>query len=531
MFNPIGCDAFHPNDVLVLEALADNVARAVESARLYSDVRRRADQLAFLADVSRSVTSTLELRQMMEETANLVRRRFGYQHVSLFTVHPNRRLIEFEVGSGKRSRGLEGYSIALDADRGIIPWVAREGKTVLANDVSQDPRYGPLRCHQETPVRSSPFPSCLGSACSACWTSSPRSANAFTEDDELMFEAVAGTIAASIRNADLYRSEQWRRQVADSLREVAGLLSRHISVDEALQALLQELERNLPVDVSVIWLLDQRGLLRSCRARSRGRVHRTALEAAPELQPLLDEMMSKGEAVVRKPGDPLWPSGKAAGYSSEYSSVAVPMRVGDKPIGLIALAHHERGRYGHEASGIVETFASYAAVSIENGRLYDAAQEQAYASAALLQVAQAVSSPSEIQDVLEHVIRSMPILLGVSSAALYAWDSSRRCYVPRVQYGLDQAIRKQIWERELAEGEFPLLDEARVQGEPNGCALAANADARSWTAYRPTRQPGRGLNKGERLLDRNAGRGQERCTRRASRGGGGRRPQAPGAPP
>ena len=40
-----------------------------------------------------------------------------------------------------------------------------------------------------------------------------------------MFEAVADTMAAAIRNADLYRSEQWRRQVADSLRDVAGLVS------------------------------------------------------------------------------------------------------------------------------------------------------------------------------------------------------------------------------------------------------------------------------------------------------------------
>ena len=31
----------------------------------------------------------------------------------------------------------------------------------------------------------------------------------------MMFEAVADTIATAIHNADLYRSEQWRRQVAD----------------------------------------------------------------------------------------------------------------------------------------------------------------------------------------------------------------------------------------------------------------------------------------------------------------------------
>ena len=406
--------AFHPNDVLVLEALADNVARAVESARLYSDVRRRAEQLTFLADVSRSVTSTLDLRQMMGDTAGLVRERFGYQHVSLFTVHPNRRLIEFEAGSGKRSAGLAGYSIPLDDEHGIIPWVAREGKTVLANESARSRATGLHRCRRGTRVRSWPCHSCSGNECWACWTFSPSERNAFTEDDRLMFEAVAGTIAASIRNADLYRSEQWRRQVADSLREVAGLLSRHIGVDEALQALLQELERNLPVDVSVIWLMDHRGLYVAAVHGAEAESIERVLAGAPELQPVLDEILSAGQAVVRQPGDPMWPSGTAAGFGRDFSSVAVPMRVGDKPIGLITLAHHERGRYGHEASGIVETFASYAAVSIENTRLYDAAQEQAYASAALLQVAQAVASPGSIQEVLEAVLRSMPILLGVT---------------------------------------------------------------------------------------------------------------------
>ncbi len=49
--------------------------------------------------------------------------------------------------------------------------------------------------------------------------------NAFTEDDRFIFEAVADNIATAIRNPDLYRSEQWRRQVADGLREVTGLVS------------------------------------------------------------------------------------------------------------------------------------------------------------------------------------------------------------------------------------------------------------------------------------------------------------------
>jgi phosphoserine phosphatase RsbU/P len=100
-------NAFHPNDLLLLQALSDNISRAVEGARLYSDIRRRADQLMMVAEVSKSVTSTLDLDEMMEEAANLIHERFGYPHVYLFTVHPNRRLIEYEAGSGIRSQALK----------------------------------------------------------------------------------------------------------------------------------------------------------------------------------------------------------------------------------------------------------------------------------------------------------------------------------------------------------------------------------------------------------------------------------------
>ena len=493
-------DAFHPNDVLLLEALADNVARAVESARLYGDLRRRADQLAFLADVSRSVASTLELPRIMDETARLIHERFGYQHVSLFTVHPNRRLIEYEAGSGKRSHALRGFNIPLDDDRGIIPWVAREGRTLLANDIAHEPHYRPSPLPPRNTRSELAVPLVFGERVLGVLDIQSEKRNAFTEDDRLIFEAAAGTIAGSIRNADLYRSEKWRRQVADSLREVAGLLSRHIGVEDALEAVLTELERNLPVEISVIWLIDHRGLYVAAVHGADPDVIEQARLASPELNPVLDEMMQSGKAVIRQPSDPIWPTGKAAGFPPEYSSLAVPMRVGDQAIGVIALAHRERGRYGHEASGMVETFASYSAVAIENSRLYDGAQEQAYASAALLQVAQAAASPVELEEVLNTVMRMMPILLGVTSAALYGWDGSRRSYVPRAEFGLSRAAKAEIWGREFGEGEFPLLDQARGAGEATACALDGSDKPQSWMAFHPKAEPDRGMVRGRRLL-------------------------------
>ena len=104
-------NAFHPNDLLILEALADTIARAVEGARLYSDLQRRADQLTLIAEVSKSVSSSLEVRTLMENVASLIQNRFGYPYIHLFTVHPNRRMIEYQAGSGTRSLDLTGYTL------------------------------------------------------------------------------------------------------------------------------------------------------------------------------------------------------------------------------------------------------------------------------------------------------------------------------------------------------------------------------------------------------------------------------------
>jgi len=466
--------AFHPNDLLLLQALADNISRAVESARLYGDLRRRADQLTLVAEVSRSVTSTLDLDELMAEAAALIHDKFGYPYVHLFTVHHNRRLIEYEAGSGRRSKALEGYTIPLDNSQGIIPWVAREGKTVLANDVALEPLYRPSPLRPRNTRSELCVPLSFGERVIGVLDIQSDKPNSFTGDDQVMFEAVAGTIAAAIRNADLYRSEQWRRQVADSLREVAGLLSENIGVEDALEAILIEIERNLPVDVSAIWLYDDDDLYLAAVHGADANTIEQARLSDPEASVMLTRAMFAEEPVIRKSSDPLGPSGLAAGFKDTYSSLAAPLRVGDQPVGVITLAHATPGRYGHEAQAMVTTFASYAAVAIENARLYDSAQEQAYASAALLQVAQAVVSLSDLDEILGTIIRVMPILVGVERSALYLWDADKEAFHPVHTYGFEDKAEAVLAGGDLARGAFPLLDATRE----SNCLLVQPLEAK-----------------------------------------------------
>ncbi len=479
-------NAFHPNDLLILQALADTIARAVEGARLYGDLQRRADQLTLIAEVSKSVSASLEVRTLMENAASLIQNRFGYPYVHLFTVHPNRRMIEYQAGSGTRSLDLPGYTLPLDDPQGIIPWVAREGLTVVANDVQQDVRYRPSPLPPEDTSSELCVPLLYGSRVVGVLDIQSQKLNAFSEDDQYIFEAVADNIATAIHNADLYTTEQWRRQVADGLREVAGLISADVSVDDVLEAILSELDRNLPVDISAIWLMEDDDLyLAACHNCDENLLEAT-LYASPEHYDGMLQALYAEEPIIRKPSDPVWVTGATAGFSQDYSGLAVPLRIGDQYLGLITLAHSTPGRYGHEAKTMTTTFASYAAVAIENARLYDSAQEQAYASAALLQVAQAIVSLNDLDEILSTIIRIMPILVGVERAALYQWDAEKDIYRPSQQYGLTEEDERTFWDRSFSPGEFAFLDSCRGETGMMACELPDNHGLNTWLSVDPS---------------------------------------------
>jgi serine phosphatase RsbU (regulator of sigma subunit) len=283
----------------------------------------------------------------------------------------------------------------------------------------------------------------------------------------------------------LYRSEQWRRQVSDSLREVAGLVSDNAGMDEVLETILSELDRNLPIDISAVWLLQDGDLcLSAVHGADASQLESVCVSNPDSIYSMADALLADAP-IIRRADDPIWPSGLTAGYESNYSSIAAPLRVGDRPLGVLTLAHHTSGRYGHEAQAITTTFASYAAVAIENARLYDSAQEQAYASAALLQVAQAVVSLNDVEEILGSITRIMPILVGVHRVVLYRFDAERAVFTASHEYGFSEEEESAMTEREFKAGEFPLLEAACEQNHMLIHPLKPKAAPKSWLKIQP----------------------------------------------
>ena len=444
-------DAFHDMDIMVLRALADSIALAIEGTHLLETAHRRADQISTVVEVSRAITSILDLETLLREVVHLIQKRFGYSFVHLFTVNPESRKVIFQAGSGARSDSMKAMGIAYDIDDplGIIPWVARNGKTVLANDVTKDERYRPSLLLPAETNSELTLPLVFGKETLGILDIQSNQRNVFEPEDLSLFEAFASNVAIAIRNATLYYNESWRRKIAESLRDVAGLLSTNVALDQVLDLILKELERSLSWDVAVIWLCEDsfatpgESKIFHLVASHGCDCNKEKMDDLRELDPETNEWLShtlKVEApAIRSPVEKPGPIGTAMGFPNEYSSIAVPLKASGQIVGVLALADEDEGQYGSESQEMVATIAGYAAVAIENTRLYSSAKEQAWVSSVLLQVTEATQSLDSIDELNAAIVRLTPMLVGIKGCSIFFWEKDTRKFEYKVSHGFTPA--------------------------------------------------------------------------------------------
>lgn len=426
--------AFHEMDLVVLRTLADNIAIAVENARMFSGVQRQAEQIATVVDISHALSSILDLDTLLDEIVNTIQKKFGYLQVNVFTVHKGRGKIIFQSGTGENSKVFrDSYlTININDPNGILSWVAREGRTFLSNNVIDEPQYRkpdiPTTARSELSV-----PLIVGNEVVGILDIQSEKTNAFDLEDVYLFEALSAGIATAIRNATLFRSESFRRHVAESVRDIAGILSNGSSITELMNRILKELRTNLPCDAASIWLAEDTGengsllTLAAIDGILPDQLRHTTQTRSNTSTWVIDALDSV-EPVIRKITDPRGPLGDALDMPEDYSAIAAPLRAGGKCVGLLTLAHHQPGRYGSEARLITQTFAGYAAVAIQNSRLYTSTQEQAWIASTLLQIADENRNVRTFNELAERTTHIVPELIGATNCAFFQFNPLLDCY-------------------------------------------------------------------------------------------------------
>ncbi len=190
------------------------------------------NQLSFLHETSQALTSTLDLREVLDNTMELATEILDASASTLMLIDEETSELVFDIPHGEKRELLRSYRMAMD--RGIAGWVATQGQPAIVNDTTQDRRFS-----READARTGFLTESVicvplqikDRTIGVLEVLNKMSREGFTQDDLRLLSTLAAQAAIAIENARLYRSlreerdkiirveEEARRELARDLHD------------------------------------------------------------------------------------------------------------------------------------------------------------------------------------------------------------------------------------------------------------------------------------------------------------------------
>jgi len=224
-------DYFTREQQSILTLLASRLAVAIENARLFERVRSQAKTLLLLNDVSREMSSILDVEELLRRAAEQVKRVIEYQILSLLLYDEEQKIFRhrLDVKHGQRVQG----KLRVAASEGIVGAAANLREPVLVPDVSVDPRY--LLVNPETRSELA-IPMLHKGKIIGVLDLESAQLNAFNEEHVQTLSILAANLAVSLENARLYeqvaRDEARLERDLLAAKRIQGALIRPVPTED-----------------------------------------------------------------------------------------------------------------------------------------------------------------------------------------------------------------------------------------------------------------------------------------------------------
>jgi len=202
-------------------------------------------------------------------------------------------------------------------------------------------------------------------------------AQAFSQADEDLVLALAQQVSLFLENARLIQAAQERARQMEVLSSIVTELTAYLRREDIVGTLLDRLKAVVPYDMATLWLReDERLRVFAVRGFTEPEAeYRMGLSLVIAESALVQEMLRTAAPLsvgdVRR--DARFPSLEV----TPLSWLGLPLMVKGELLGLIVLEKWEAHFYTQEKVQVAMTFASQAAIALENARLFDESQQRA----------------------------------------------------------------------------------------------------------------------------------------------------------
>ncbi len=418
-------DYFTGEDLELLGTFASQAAVAIERARLLTETRERAARLEIVDNIAKTVGSTLEPEALFRTVTREIRRAVPCERCIIASVDEDTHHFHFWHTESDIEIGQSKF------DDSLAEW--------LTQDLYQPNRPLHVRDNRESSIRQGqqlakagllntlfvPIP--RDGRCVAHMALSSSRLDAFSAEEIELLTSVAGHLGPALRNATLYQRAESRAARLATLQELNRQIAENLDLQGTLDNIVRAVSELLNGDLSRIFLYDEatenvtlRAYFGRIAAPPRGTVSFKPGEG------IIGRLLQTGEAVIVPDldDDPLWMSVEWSRKYGFHSYLAYPLRRGGKIIGVINCLSCERNFFTREDLDLLGTFASQAAVAIQNASLYREAEDRTARLATLQELNRQIAENLDLQGTLDNIVDAAAGLLSGNASRIFLLDEA-----------------------------------------------------------------------------------------------------------
>jgi len=364
---------FSREDENFLMVIGSQVASFIENARLIDKTRQRTHNLSLINEIVQQVVGLTGISEISKLTSKLIAERFHHEMVAVALLDEAKEELVVEGMDGNNLPDFpEGFRYAKQL--GVTGLVLEDGKSRLLNDVSKEAAYFPLPGWE--PGSEMCVALRAGEDVFGIINVESQKKGAYSENDLLALEALAGTISSVLMYARRYDQLQNNIRQLEAVRATALDVSTDLDLDILLRRVVNRVRELVDARGAELALVDQ---------------------AEKYVQVLVSEnpwqdytgyifpLMSGVAGRVAAMGKPLvvedynaWSGKQDTDFKAPFTTVAgVPLTLSGETIGTLTVQDDRPTRsFGDDDVQVLELLAPQVTVFIRNARLYQELEER-----------------------------------------------------------------------------------------------------------------------------------------------------------
>ncbi len=411
----------------------------------YKDVlQHNSKLLTTLLDVSNLVSSTMELRPLLEAILDKLRTIIEYRDAKIFISEGD--FVRVIAHRSSLQPGQES-SYPLPLRRDII--MGRE-PVVIDDLLSAEEQAAVFRenmyAYMDTVFKDA-----------RCWMSLPmvykdnvigiltldHTEPGFYKTYHVeLGTAFANQAAIEYENAKLYNETVKRADEVKTLFSIQQAITSRLELDSVLRLIAGEARRLTHADSTAVFLVEGEDLVPAVFSGA-GPMEPSNMRIPVDGSAMGESLYRHESVIFSKECMECVQEQKLLDSASMNTCLLVPLMAGSRAVGVIAAFSRSESEFDAEDERIFNMFAPSAVIGIENASMYEEEkrrlqenEQRRHVAEGLKDILRALNSNRSLEDILGFIIREAARLLHADAAALFRLDDSKASLSVVASFGL-----------------------------------------------------------------------------------------------